>query len=193
MDLPRVCKYVTVLFVLLACVSMAIVPSELEAAYGKKPVQETEKSDTIITDQEVFPYMPQRKDPFVAGVLSWSWTGLGQFYAQDYAKGSFFLMADMAQKGLFLYMLFHLSDKYQSEDEIINWTDMSVQDRGMIIGLTFSILVTKVLCVIDAVDSAKDYNREVYYPYWRKKQNIDVSYNPDSGNVNLSVKRRFNF
>ncbi len=182
-----------VLFVLVSCVIMIIMAVPVEAAYGNTPVERSEKSNILSDSEDPFPYVPHRKDPFVAGVLSWSWTGLGQFYAQDYAKGSLFLMSDMAQKGLFLYMLFHLSDKYQSEGEIVNWTDMSVQDRGLIIGLTFSILVTKVLCVIDAVDSAMDYNREVYYPYWRKKQNIDVSYNPDSGNVNLSVKRRFNF
>lgn len=193
MDLLRVCKWFSVHIILAVCVMVCVMPRILNAADTNQATRQSENRQDKPGVERAFPYVPQYKDPFVAGVLSWSWTGLGQFYAQDYAKGSLFLVADMSQKGLFLYMLFHLSEKYQSEDEIINWTDMSMQDRGVILGLAFSILVTKVLCVVDAVDSTRDYNREVYYPYWRQKQNIDISYNPDAGNVNLSVKRRFSF
>jgi TM2 domain-containing membrane protein YozV len=193
LDLQHIYKYLPLRVLLAVSVMLCVFPATLDAASNTQMVQQSEDVQDKPGTQDAFPYVPQYKDPFIAGVLSWSWTGLGQFYAQDYAKGSLFLVADMSQKGLFLYMLFHLSDKYQSNDEIISWTEMSTQDRGVILGLAFSILVTKVLCVIDAVDSASDYNREVYYPYWRQKQNIDISYNPDAGNVNLSVKRRFSF
>ncbi|MBU1075870.1 MAG: hypothetical protein KKH98_01165, partial [Spirochaetes bacterium] len=36
----------------------------------------------------------QRKDPILAGVLSWYMPGLGQFYAGKYLKGSIFWVVE---------------------------------------------------------------------------------------------------
>lgn len=136
---------------------------------------------------------PERKDPFIAGVLSWSWSGLGQFYTQNYKKGSAFLLADLAEKGLLVYMLFYISDKYSSSDQDVNWSDISKKDQTIVVGLLFSIFITRVFSVIDAVDSAHDYNRLIYYPYWKSKQGFKTSFEPENKSLHISVSYPVNF
>jgi TM2 domain-containing membrane protein YozV len=136
---------------------------------------------------------PERKDPFIAGVLSWSWSGLGQFYTQNYKKGSAFLLADLAEKGLLVYMLFYISDKYSNSDEDVNWQDISKKDKTIVVGLLFSIFFTRVFSVIDAVDSAHDYNRLIYYPYWKSKQGFKTSFEPENKSLHISVSYPVNF
>ncbi len=137
---------------------------------------------------------PERKDPFVAGVLSWSWNGLGHFYTQDYKRGSFFLVADIAQKGLLVYMIFHYSDKYTSEgDDTVKWNEMTRRDRGMIIGLVFSMLALKIASVVDAVNSAERYNRDVYFPYWKDRKRVRFSLDADKDRINVGITHSFHF
>lgn len=137
---------------------------------------------------------PERKDPFVAGVLSWSWTGLGHFYTQHYTRGSLFLMTDILQKGLLVYGIFYYTDKYRSgDDEIVKWEDMSRRDRGVIISYVFSILLVKVLGVVDAVQSADNYNREIYFPYWKNRTRLRFSVETTDDRVNISMSRHLNF
>ncbi|MCX8123750.1 MAG: hypothetical protein N3F66_06255 [Spirochaetes bacterium] len=136
---------------------------------------------------------PERKDPFIAGVLSWSWSGLGQFYTQNYKKGSAFLLADLAEKGLLVYMLFYISDKYSSSDQDVNWSDISKRDQTIVVGLLFSIFFTRVLSVVDAVNSAHEYNRLIYYPYWKSKQGFKTSFEPENKSLQFSISYPVNF
>jgi len=136
---------------------------------------------------------PERKDPFIAGVLSWSWSGLGQFYTQNYKKGSAFLLADIAEKGLLLYTLFHISEKYSDNTTDVNWSDISRKDQTIVVGLLFSIFLTRVFSVVDAVNSAHDYNRLIYYPYWKSKQGFKTTCNPDITSLQISISYPVNF
>lgn len=136
---------------------------------------------------------PERKDPFIAGVLSWSWSGLGQFYTQNYKKGSAFLLADLTEKGMLVYMLFHISEKYSSSDQDVNWSDISRKDQTIVVGLLFSIFLTRVFSVVDAVDSAHEYNRLIYYPYWKSKQGFKTSFEPENKSLHVSVSYPVNF
>jgi TM2 domain-containing membrane protein YozV len=131
---------------------------------------------------------PERKDPFIAGLLSWSWSGLGQFYTQEYTYGSLFLLADIAQKGLLVYMIFYYSDKYTSDnDDIVKWQDIEGRDKGIIIGYIFSMLFVKVLCIVNAVDSAEKYNREIYFPFWKNRSRVGLSLHTEDDRINIGL------
>jgi hypothetical protein len=131
---------------------------------------------------------PERKEPFVAGLLSWSWPGLGQFYTQDYAQGSFFLLADLIQKGLLIYLISYYSDKYTRErDQVVEWKSMEAQDKTIIIAYAFSFLVLRVACVLNAVSSAETYNREIYFPYWKSQNKVRFSFDVQPGGMHVGV------
>jgi hypothetical protein len=135
---------------------------------------------------------PERKDPFVAGLLSWAWPGLGQFYAQDYATGSLFLFADLAMKGLLVFMLFHYSDKYHSgSGDVVRLQDMEEKDKGIIVGYIFSMLFLKVACVVDAVTTADRYNRDIYFPYWKSQKKLNLSFQMQRDGVMMAVSTHF--
>jgi len=131
---------------------------------------------------------PDRKDPFIAGLLSWTWPGLGQFYTQNYAEGSFFLMADLIQTGLLIYMISYYSDKYtQNDQDVVSWKKMESQDKTIIIGYLFSFLVLRVACVLNAVSSAETYNKEIYFPYWKSQNKVRFSFDLQPGGVCVGV------
>jgi hypothetical protein len=146
-----------------------------------------ETSDSFLIDE------PERKDPFIAGLLSWSWNGLGQFYTQNYTRGSFFLAADIAQKGLLIYGIFYYSDKYSGDDgNIVKWKNISNRDKSIIIGYLFSMLLLKIACVVDAVSSAEEYNREIYFPYWKRQNHPRFSIENEDDRINVSMTQSFN-
>lgn len=152
----------------------------------KPPVREDVEREYFFFDE------PERKDPFIAGLLSWAWPGLGQFYTQEYAKGSFYLLSDMVQKGLSVYLLFYYSDKYSASGSgIVRWDDMSSQDRGVVISYLFSVLLLKVICVVDAVNSAEKYNRDIYFPHWKSERQVSFSFGIQTRGFNFGVTTSF--
>lgn len=154
---------------------------------GKEPSIPPPEKDKEVRE-DFYIEEPERKDPFIAGLLSWSWSGLGQFYTQEYTYGSLFLLADIAQKGLLVYMIFYYSDKYTSEHEdIVKWQDIERRDKGIIIGYIFSMLLVKILCIVNAVDSAEKYNREIYFPYWKNKSRVRFSLHTEGNRINIGL------
>ncbi|TAL30953.1 MAG: hypothetical protein EPN93_18975 [Spirochaetes bacterium] len=157
--------------------ALAAVPADLSAAEPDAGTMSAYSFD-----------FPERKEPFVAGLLSWSWPGLGQFYTQDYAQGSFFLMADLIQKGLLIYLISYYSDKYtQNKNDVVVWKNMEAQDKTIIIAYAFSFLVLRVACVLNAVGSAETYNREIYFPYWKSQNKVRFSFDVKPGGLNVGV------
>ncbi len=153
-----------------------------------------DKNAAVVEDGGFFVDEPDRKDPFIAGVLSWVWPGLGQFYTQDYGAGSLFLLADLVQKGLLIYGAFYYSDKYSSSDSgVARWQDMQRRDQTIIIGYVFSVLFLKVYCVVDAIYSAERYNRDVYFPYWKAQNKARFSLDIRQDGVNVAVTRSLQF
>lgn len=145
-------------------------------------------------ENSIFLDEPERKDPFVAGLLSWSWSGLGQFYTQNYARGSLFLMTDIFQKGLFVYGLFYYTEKYHdSDDDVVRWNDITRRDRGVIIGYFFSLILVKALGVVDAVYSAETYNREIYFPYWKNRMRLKLSVETVDDRIEFSLRKQIQF
>jgi hypothetical protein len=164
------------------------------ASYAAERGEAGRKDVAAVEDGGFFVDEPDRKDPFIAGVLSWVWPGLGQFYTQDYGAGSLFLLADLVQKGLLIYGAFYYSDKYSSSgNEVVRWQDMKNRDQTIIIGYVFSVLFLKVYCVVDAVYSAERYNREVYFPYWKSQNKARFSLDVSRDGVNVAVTRPLQF
>lgn len=150
-------------------------------------LQLVEERSYLFTDE------PEKKDPFVAGLLSWSCSGLGHFYAQEYTWGSFFLVTDIAQKGLFVYLLFYYSDKYSDKGGIVKWQDMERKDRAVIIGFVFSVLLVKVVSIVSAVQLTEKYNREIFFPYWKNKNRVGFSLDAEGDRLTFAVTKSFSF
>jgi len=176
---PRIYRIIITCMVLLC--STVVFAQNGKNVYKPLPLQE------VSADVPIFFEEPERKDPFIAGVLSWSWSGLGQFYTQNYKKGSAFLVADIAEKSLLVYMLFHISDEYSHGSEDVNWSDIDKKDQYMVVGLLFSIFFTRVFSVVDAVNSAHGYNKNIYYPYWKSKQSFKTSFENTSSNKSICL------
>ena len=183
MDLKGNSKNLLVVFSVVILILNAVTPP----LSGKEPSIPPAGKDKEVRE-DFYIEEPERKDPFIAGLLSWSWSGLGQFYTQEYTYGSLFLLADIAQKGLLVYMIFYYSDKYTSEHEdIVKWQDIERKDKGIIIGYIFSMLLVKILCIVNAVDSAEKYNREIYFPYWKNKSRVRFSLHTEGNRINIGL------
>ncbi len=157
---------------------------------------QSDKSNTFRDAEEnpIFLDEPERKDPFVAGLLSWSWSGLGQFYTQNYGRGSLFLMTDILQKGLFVYGLFYYTEKYSnSDDDVVRWNNIAKRDRGIIIGYLLSLIIVKALGVVDAVYSAETYNKEIYFPYWKNRMRLKLSVETVDDRIEFSAGKHVQF
>ncbi len=160
----------------------------LHAQIGSSDSDKDAELNPIFLDE------PERKDPFVAGLLSWSWSGLGQFYTQNYGRGSLFLMTDILQKGLFVYGLFYYTEKYSnSDDDVVRWNDIAKRDRGIIIGYLLSLIIVKALGVVDAVYSAETYNKEIYFPYWKNRMRLKLSVETIDDRIEFSVGKHVHF
>ncbi|MDD5065932.1 MAG: hypothetical protein PHF84_02675 [bacterium] len=102
----------------------------------------------------------EEKDPFVAGFLSATMLGLGQFYVKDYTKGSIFVLVDLVQKGMLIWMASALNDKYTNgqDDNIVKWNELTDTDQGLILGFVAFYFGSRLYSIVDAMSSAKRYN-----------------------------------
>jgi len=99
----------------------------------------------------------QLKEPAVAGVLSFAMTGVGQFYAKAYTKGSIMLGGDFIDKIILSSFFVYFSYTY---DEF-SWLGFSGAERGMLIGYLVLSFSLKLYSIIDAVISADMYNKKL--------------------------------
>lgn len=140
--------------------------------------------------------IPTYKEPFIGGLLSWTWPGMGQFYSQSYTKGSIFLFTDLVQKGLFVYLGFHLADKYSAENNgIATFSRYDTSDQIIFVGYFFSVLALKIWSTVDAIQTVKEYNIKIYNPstqtgdmFMRPEMNNDIS-----RNYSVGISRTFHF
>lgn len=101
----------------------------------------------------------QHRDPFLAGLLSGFYWGLGHFYAREYTKGSLFVFGDLVFKGLALGLVVKLKNKYTGAgDREIRWRELDKTDKSLVLGAVAVWLGVTALSVVDAVNSAKALN-----------------------------------
>jgi TM2 domain-containing membrane protein YozV len=134
--------------------------------------------------------VPPRKDPFVAGLLSWFMMGVGQIYAQEYWKGSLFIAASLTNKILLVLLLSHINSKYGSSEQIVSvdWNSFETGTKLLIIVYIAEALGLRIFNVVDAVQSAQRYN-DRYEPNGQQGEfSIDI----EGDDVSLGYNYRFN-
>lgn len=113
--------------------------------------------------------------PFIAGLMSWLYPGVGQFMVRDYFTGSIFVMLDFIQK-IYLFGIL-ISQFPNAENPIdllnnidnINFSDLSIQTKLVIITYFGLDLGKRFFSSILAYNKAKDNNLS--------RQNKSLSYN----------------
>ncbi len=131
----------------------------------------------------------KEKDPFVAGLLSATMMGLGQFYTKDYLKGSVFVFTDLLQKGMIIYLISYLNNHYTDEDsndEIVEWKEINNTDRAVVLGFIGFYFGSRLYCIIDAISSAKKYNANLREEFSRNDLKMNYLIGSDSLGVSLS-------
>ena len=133
-----------------------------------------------------------KKDPFIAGLLSATMMGLGQFYTKDYLSGSMFVLNDFIQKGMLILLIANFGDKYTNEeenDQIVEWKEINNVDKGIAIGFAAYYFGTRFYCIIDAMASAEKYNKNLEKEFAKDKLKFNYLLSKESLSVSLS--RRF--
>ncbi|MCK4906597.1 MAG: hypothetical protein KAS64_03555 [Spirochaetes bacterium] len=126
--------------------------------------QDQENLRKKLLEKRILKYISlKRKDPFIAGLLSWSMWGLGHIYSKDYTKGSFLVFLDLIYKGLIVGYMVKINNKYTSQndgDSSISWGELSSGDKGLAIGLLVVYIGVSFFSALDASTTAKEYNRK---------------------------------
>jgi hypothetical protein len=114
--------------------------------------------------ESVLRNIPSRKDPFIAGVLSWFMMGVGQFYCREYTKGSLFMAADLVDKASLILLVAHVNNKYSPESgaATINWASFEDGTKILILAYLATSLGLRFYSVVDAIHSANEYNDRVF-------------------------------
>lgn len=143
-------------------------PGSQEAAGEKPDERETAERDQASGEpleeedarEPMSRNLPERKDPFVAGVFSWFMMGVGQIYCREYWKGSLFIAADLVDKVALLLLVSHVNSKYSPESgtAVINWSSFDDGTKVLVITYLAVSLGLRFYSVADAVHSANDYN-----------------------------------
>jgi hypothetical protein len=138
------------------------------------------------TDQ----YLNSRKDPILAGALSWYVPGLGQIYSGAFLKGiSFFVVEEALLIGTVL-AFFELKLDVTGDINIgLNIKSKENPDRaeqriGVILGTAF--VAVHFLNVIDAVNTSRNFNRSLEETF-----RTEVGYSPEKESYSLEFNRRF--
>jgi hypothetical protein len=134
--------------------------------------------------------VPQRKDPFVAGLLSWFMMGVGQIYVREYWKGSLFIAANFTNKILLILLINHINTRYGSSDESVNvdWSSFDPVTKFLIVGYLVEALGLRIFSVVDAVKSAQRYNQR----YVESENDRGYSFDIEGNSVSLGYYFRFN-
>ncbi|GMT49067.1 MAG: hypothetical protein IEMM0008_0606 [bacterium] len=106
-----------------------------------------------------------KKDPFLAGALSFYNPGLGQFYVGDTESGMLFWVGENILFFSALLMVtdisFKLKKDFGFEFKIKQKSNLSDGKVATAIGLGIGFLFLHIYNIIHAVDAAKDYNRQL--------------------------------
>ncbi len=85
--------------------------------------------------------------PFIAGLLSWLYPGLGQFYIKDYFKGSIFMLADFVEKTLFYIAIYtrFFTEPAESDSFDVNWNILSTEEKIFFISYVSIYLANRII------------------------------------------------
>ncbi len=149
---------------LLAAFLFAAAPQRGAAAKAEPP-----RRDNLNTLEklEYNPVLFERKrDPILAGILSWYVPGLGQYYSGEIAKGTAFLITEyaIALGAVFYYLNFDFSAGGKSGFKVnvdAKRTDLGVVEtsrRNVFYCAMSLVVVIHLYNISDAVRSARSFN-----------------------------------
>jgi hypothetical protein len=133
----------------------------------------------------------QRKDPILAGALSWYVPGLGQFYAGALFKGAAFLVAEnvllfsalltVAELELGVSGDINLGLKLSTKQ---GGTSSSEKTTAIVLGT--ALVVVHFVNIIDAVNTTRNYNKAL-----EKTVSPELQYDPETQAYSLGLSGRF--
>lgn len=130
------------------------------------------------------------REPFVAGLLTSMFWGLGHFYTKEYTRGSLLMFSDLIYKGLLVGLLLKLKNRYTDSngDDTVSWKELSGSDKGLVLGYIISWLGISIWAAYDAAESAHRFNRK-----FDLQKNLDLKLVPDGQGAGLQLgwKQRF--
>ncbi len=142
----------------------------------------------LLFGAEARPY--NRKDPILAGALSWYVPGLGQLYASAYLKGAAFWIIEEALLASAILTIAELELNVTGDInlgiDIKSKDNPNNRERKTAIILGSSFVVVHFLNVIDAVNTTRKYNQTQ-----ERKVYADMTYSDDEDSYSLGIHRRF--
>lgn len=133
-----------------------------------------------------------RKDPLLAGVLSWYMPGLGQFYAGKYLKGSIFWVVENT---LFVSTILTVADIHFSVDKDVGFQlnikpkeKLSTRQKTIAISLAISYVAFHIYNVVDAIQTTKNVNAESLEKKEQSRLNFDYKYVADNNYYMMNYK-----
>lgn len=180
-------KFIIILLIILLIIQF----NNLFAAQDSIADSETriipEKIENLEDLSKSQPLFTTRKDPFLAGFLSFFMMGAGQFYTGKYETGSLLLFSDIVLKSMFIGLILHLKAEYTTDiNPTVYWRDISATDRTLIISFSVIYVVLLVVNINDAVQSAYEFNRK-----YIRERNIDIGINASKDNICFKLIKRF--
>jgi TM2 domain-containing membrane protein YozV len=114
-------------------------------------------------------FFERKRDPILAGILSWYVPGLGQFYSGKIWKGTAFLVTEYALTlgAVFYFMNFDFSAGGKTGFKVnvdAKRTDLGVVEtsrRNVFYGMMSLVAVIHLYNISDAVQSARGFNGEL--------------------------------
>ncbi len=135
-----------------------------------------------------------KKDPFLAGALSFYNPGLGQYYVGEVEKGTIFWIGENILFWSALLTVMDLSFKFKKdfgfEFKIKQKANLSDERIIASVSLGIAFLALHIYNIIDAVDGAKRYNRRLEQKLFNQ-QTFNVGVFGGQDGVTLFFSQRF--
>jgi TM2 domain-containing membrane protein YozV len=135
-------------------------------------------------------YAKSRKDPILAGALSWYVPGLGQMYSGAFLKGAAFFVVEealligtvlsFAELNLDVSGSFNIGLSIKSKDD----PDRGEQRTGILLGV--SLIIVHFVNVIDAVNTSRRHNRTLDMQLY-----TDFDYDAESEAYRFEINQHF--
>ncbi len=143
--------------------------------------------------QEKLSYL--KKDPFLAGALSFYNPGLGQYYVGDTESGMLFWAGENILFFSALLMVtdisFKLKKDFGFEFKIEQKSNLSDGRIATAIGLGVGFLFLHIYNIIHAVNGAKDFNKRLEDRFFSNSDDIPFGIAINQDSTMLIIRQRF--
>ncbi len=158
--------FLRVASLVLAVLLCVLVNMTAWAAERKPPVQ---KENTEVMPEYDSVFFIKKKDPILAGMLSWYMPGLGQYYSGEFFKGTLFLVTEytLAITAIFYFLNFDFAAGGSSGFNLrvdAKRTDLGVVEtsrRNVFYGMLVLVGILHIYNISDAVISAGKFNERL--------------------------------